>query len=138
MLRMLTAPPPSSSKGIASRSSGLPAGAARAGRLKDDPLGETPGGMDSGHGTNSLADSLLAIAKEKQAVSVTVCQGGPYLLRGSFTVLDERGEPLPRTRQTVALCRCGRSRQKPLCDGSHKAGGPWETPGTGPAPAPDV
>ena len=31
-----------------------------------------------------------------------------------------RGE-LPRDRQTVALCSCGRSRAKPFCDGSHKA-----------------
>ncbi|WP_440915764.1 CDGSH iron-sulfur domain-containing protein [Crystallibacter degradans] len=30
------------------------------------------------------------------------------------------GEPVPRRRKTVALCRCGASSIKPYCDGTHK------------------
>ncbi|MGV0109190.1 CDGSH iron-sulfur domain-containing protein [Arthrobacter sp. CP30] len=33
------------------------------------------------------------------------------------------GKELPRTRRTVALCRCGASVLKPYCDGSHKLTG---------------
>ncbi|MFC0624628.1 CDGSH iron-sulfur domain-containing protein [Kribbella deserti] len=44
---------------------------------------------------------------------------GPLLVRGEFELQDENGEPLDPERATIALCRCGRSALKPLCDGSH-------------------
>ena len=53
-------------------------------------------------------------------VSVVACPDGPLLVRGDFTLLGADGEELPRTRRTVALCRCGASVLKPYCDGSHK------------------
>nr|WP_241731753.1 CDGSH iron-sulfur domain-containing protein [Microbacterium ginsengiterrae] len=43
------------------------------------------------------------------------------LVRGDMEILDEDGNPVPRTRRTVALCRCGVSTIKPYCDGTHKA-----------------
>ncbi|HJX77087.1 CDGSH iron-sulfur domain-containing protein [Glutamicibacter sp.] len=55
--------------------------------------------------------------------SITVCPRGPLLVRGDFEILDEKGQPVPRTRETVALCRCGASAIKPYCDGSHKLNG---------------
>lgn len=45
---------------------------------------------------------------------------GPLLVRGDFEMIGRDGNPLPRTRATVALCRCGLSSIKPYCDGSHK------------------
>ena len=48
---------------------------------------------------------------------------GPLLVRGPFTLRDEDGAALDVRRRTVALCRCGRSRRLPLCDGTHKAAG---------------
>ncbi|MBG6225268.1 hypothetical protein IWX63_001840 [Arthrobacter sp. CAN_A2] len=56
-------------------------------------------------------------------VSVVACPNGPLLVRGDFTLLGADGEELPRTRRTVALCRCGASVIKPYCDGSHKLTG---------------
>jgi len=52
--------------------------------------------------------------------SVTVCEDGPLLLRGPFTLLTQDGEEIDPGRATVALCRCGRSAIKPFCDGTHK------------------
>ncbi|MFZ2119139.1 MAG: CDGSH iron-sulfur domain-containing protein [Pseudonocardiaceae bacterium] len=46
---------------------------------------------------------------------------GPYLVRGVYKIIDENGDEFEVTRQTVALCRCGRSGQKPWCDSSHKS-----------------
>jgi CDGSH-type Zn-finger protein len=44
---------------------------------------------------------------------------GPLWVRGSVPVVSEDGTPYEvRPRQT--LCRCGQSRNKPFCDGSHK------------------
>jgi CDGSH-type Zn-finger protein len=53
--------------------------------------------------------------------TITPYRNGPYLLRGDFTILDQDGNEIETTRETVALCRCGRSRSKPFCDGTHKA-----------------
>lgn len=47
---------------------------------------------------------------------------GPYVVRGDFTLLDENGNEVQLHRRTIALCRCGRSRMKPFCDGMHKTG----------------
>jgi CDGSH-type Zn-finger protein len=54
------------------------------------------------------------------AETIVVCPDGPLLVRGDFEIVSPSGEPLPRQRQTVALCRCGASAIKPYCDGSHK------------------
>ncbi len=54
---------------------------------------------------------------------------GPLLVRGEFELRDAGGGRYERTRRTVALCRCGRSRIKPLCDGTHKVAGFESGPG---------
>ncbi|WP_234971335.1 CDGSH iron-sulfur domain-containing protein [Jatrophihabitans endophyticus] len=50
---------------------------------------------------------------------MTVYPDGPLVVRGDFAVADVDGTPV-ETGRVVALCRCGRSALKPLCDGSHK------------------
>ncbi|GGO15896.1 hypothetical protein GCM10010116_31970 [Microbispora rosea subsp. aerata] len=54
------------------------------------------------------------------AVTVTPCEDGPLLVRGPFTLMTQDGRCIDPGRDTVALCRCGRSSTKPFCDGSHK------------------
>lgn len=44
---------------------------------------------------------------------------GPYLVRGPITLRDQYGREIEAGRRTVALCRCGKSRLRPFCDGSH-------------------
>ncbi len=48
---------------------------------------------------------------------------GPLLVRGPFVLQAEDGATVEVRRRTVALCRCGRSRRLPLCDGTHRAAG---------------
>lgn len=48
---------------------------------------------------------------------------GPYLVRGEFEVLDQDGNRIDTRRRTIALCRCGLSRIKPFCDGTHVSAG---------------
>lgn len=64
------------------------------------------------------------------AATITVCPDGPLLVRGPVSIVDADGQPVQRSRATVALCRCGRSSVAPWCDGSHKVG----RPGRGLAP----
>lgn len=71
-------------------------------------------------------------APDAPTATVTVAANGPLLVGGSVPVYrrraveSEHGEPLAwettaklPTRERVALCRCGRSDNKPFCDGAH-------------------
>ena len=54
-------------------------------------------------------------------VIITPYRDGPLLVRGPFRMLDQDGNEIALDREVVALCRCGKSRIKPLCDSTHKA-----------------
>ncbi|HEX2015415.1 MAG TPA: CDGSH iron-sulfur domain-containing protein [Solirubrobacteraceae bacterium] len=49
---------------------------------------------------------------------------GPYKVTGPVRLIDAMGAEfeLP-AGESVALCRCGQSRQKPFCDASHRTAG---------------
>jgi CDGSH-type Zn-finger protein len=51
---------------------------------------------------------------------ITPYRDGPLLVRGSVRIQDQDGEEIVIEREVVALCRCGKSRTRPLCDGTHK------------------
>lgn len=55
-------------------------------------------------------------------VQIKVRENGPYLVRGTFTLVDAEGNPYA-SAENVALCRCGGSANKPFCDSSHKTNG---------------
>ena len=52
------------------------------------------------------------------ASRILVADNGPYLLSNVDEVTTWLGEPAPSGPQ-MALCRCGESTMKPLCDGTH-------------------
>ena len=47
---------------------------------------------------------------------------GPLLLDGNFSIISGAGRRTFRGTK-AALCRCGQSKNKPFCDGAHKAAG---------------
>ena len=53
--------------------------------------------------------------------SITAYRDGPFLLRGPIVLIDEDGQEIEVRRRIIPLCRCGKSRMKPLCDGTHQA-----------------
>jgi CDGSH-type Zn-finger protein len=59
---------------------------------------------------------------EIQDAVITPYPNGPLILRGRFRITDVDGAEIDPERDTVALCRCGRSALKPFCDGSHRTG----------------
>lgn len=69
-------------------------------------------------------------------VAIVACTDGPLLVRGDFELVSAAGDPLPRNRKTVALCRCGVSTIKPFCDGTHKLVGFRTEPPVPPEPTP--
>ena len=53
--------------------------------------------------------------------TITPYRDGPLLVRGPVRLLDQDGNEIdPGSEGTIALCRCGKSRLRPFCDGSHK------------------
>ena len=52
--------------------------------------------------------------------TITPYRDGPLLVRGPFRLLDQDGNEIELDRRTVALCRCGKSRLRPFCDGTHR------------------
>ncbi len=57
-------------------------------------------------------------------VVVKLMKNGPILLSGSFTLQDSEGNAIDTgDKDTVALCRCGATKNSPFCDGSHKSCG---------------
>jgi CDGSH-type Zn-finger protein len=51
---------------------------------------------------------------------ITPYRDGPLLVRGPVRIQDQDGNAIVIEREVVALCRCGKSRSRPLCDGTHK------------------
>jgi CDGSH-type Zn-finger protein len=66
----------------------------------------------------------------KDTVIITPYRDGPLLVRGPAELTWPDGSPVDRKRDTVALCRCGKSKLRPLCDGTHKLIG-FRAPGAG-------
>ena len=52
-------------------------------------------------------------------VTITPYRDGPLPVRGPFRMLDQDGNEIAVERNVVALCRCGKSRLRPFCDGTH-------------------
>lgn len=80
---------------------------------------------DNSHRAAGFADpgrpatTVLAEMDPDGPLTITPSTNGPLLLRGRFELLDAGGEVVFRGER-AALCRCGGSANKPLCDGTHK------------------
>ena len=59
----------------------------------------------------------------ERGATITPYRDGPLIVRGDFRLLDQDGNEIDPGRETIALCRCGKSGIKPFCDGSHKRAG---------------
>lgn len=70
------------------------------------------------------------MAEEKRARKITITKGGPYIVEGNVPLAEkiitpdgkaykyEDGKELPQS-ETYGLCRCGKSKNPPFCDGVH-------------------
>jgi len=59
-------------------------------------------------------------------VTITCRPNGPFLVNGPARVIDTEGREFNLAgKATFALCRCGHSKNRPFCDGTHKTCG-WE------------
>lgn len=56
---------------------------------------------------------------EPAVVEIKIVKGGPLLVKGPARVLDPDGNSL-RECESMVLCRCGKTKNPPFCDGSHR------------------
>lgn len=94
----------------------------RCGQSKNKPFcdnsHEQAGFRDSG----AVGDAGPGLPGEGGPLAIKALKDGPLQLKGNLTLVASSGQP--RWRGTTAyLCRCGQSKNKPFCDGSHKAAG---------------
>jgi CDGSH-type Zn-finger protein len=52
-------------------------------------------------------------------VEINIMENGPILVKGKTTV-TKNGEKVV-VGENYALCRCGESKNQPMCDGTHKS-----------------
>lgn len=74
--------------------------------------------------TGALSYQLAGDGESKAApekATATVVPNGPIYVRGEFEVKGVDGSTLAEGTR-LALCRCGASKNKPFCDGSHSEG----------------
>ena len=59
--------------------------------------------------------------QKKTTAQVNLFKNGPIKLSGNYLITAANGEAINLPPgQDVYLCACGRSSDKPFCDGSHK------------------
>ena len=59
------------------------------------------------------------LAQRNGTVAITASKDGPLHLVGNVEIVSGTGKTIKRVTDTW-LCRCGHSKNKPYCDGSHK------------------
>ena len=67
-------------------------------------------------GALSLEDNAAPQIDSKTEITVTA--NGPLIIKGELKLTLENGDQAD-TNSMLALCRCGASKNKPYCDGSH-------------------
>lgn len=84
---------------------------------------------DGSHATAGFAATGEPVVKESApleardgVVEVLPQKDGPLKVVGNLEIVSGTGRTVNRATQ-VWLCRCGASKTKPYCDGSHKAAG---------------
>ena len=57
-----------------------------------------------------------------EPVLIRCRENGPLVVKGAVRVVDHLGNEFapPPGKEGIALCRCGQSKSKPFCDGSHR------------------
>jgi CDGSH-type Zn-finger protein len=69
-------------------------------------------------GALSYALNEVEAPAQQRAPAITVTKDGPYAVVGSVPLTGQSTDAIAAT-ECYTLCRCGASKNKPFCDGSH-------------------
>jgi CDGSH-type Zn-finger protein/uncharacterized Fe-S cluster protein YjdI len=106
---------------IGGKAAGVRATLCRCGASRNKPYCDGShvgaGFLASGEPATKTSEPLAA---RDGPLKITPYPNGPLGVSGAVEILSGTGRTIERT-QATALCRCGGSKNKPYCDGTHKA-----------------
>jgi CDGSH-type Zn-finger protein len=95
----------------------------RCGRSANKPYCDSShkkaGFADPGNVSDSYQPKTLEPGEPGTALRITLKTNGPLRCFGEMQIRDAQGNATWSGKQAT-LCRCGQSRNKPFCDGSHR------------------
>jgi CDGSH-type Zn-finger protein len=71
-----------------------------------------------------IAFVFISIGRPEKIMAVTIkaLKDGPYEVTGGAKLFDHEGKEYQEEQfPPIYLCRCGQSKNKPFCDGTHSA-----------------
>jgi uncharacterized Fe-S cluster protein YjdI len=86
-------------------------------QVRQCPSGALSYFLNQEQATDAPAEKVIAESANMMKVEVTA--NGPYLIKTECLIVHANGMEETKTG-TVALCRCGASKNKPYCDGQHR------------------
>ena len=96
----------------------------RCGASKDKPYcdGSHKDAKFAASGEASASADMKPLPKRNGTLSIQPLPDGPLSVSGNMEVVTGTGATIARMTAAI-LCRCGASKNKPFCDGSHVAAG---------------
>ncbi|HNX40003.1 MAG TPA: (4Fe-4S)-binding protein [Methanothrix sp.] len=73
---------------------------------------------ESNKSVNARNEDDMMASEGSGKAQIKLMKNGPLLVEGGAALLDSAGNVLAK-EGTYALCRCGGSKKKPFCDGTH-------------------
>ena len=67
----------------------------------------------------ALRKSRKKTRKRPKFARVQILKDGPAIISGNFTLRDPNKKKIRLKTDKASICRCGASKIKPLCDGTH-------------------
>ena len=84
---------------------------------------------DGSHVAVGFTDRAVAPAERREPLKddtpiggplrIEATDNGPVVLRGNLRLMDATGDVVAQMSRCI-LCRCGQSKEKPFCDGTHQ------------------
>ncbi|MCU0343326.1 MAG: (4Fe-4S)-binding protein [Ignavibacterium sp.] len=82
-----------------------------------ETVNNCPSGALTFKRNNNMSEKSEAM---KLPTKIQVLNGGPIMVEGPCAVIDKDGNETMKEGK-IFLCRCGGSKNKPYCDGTHKS-----------------
>ena len=91
----------------------------RCGQSKNKPFCDNSHEKANFRDYGAVGDKGTGLENTGGKLSISALADGPLILTGNLTIKNGSGR-VAWSGTEVALCRCGASKNKPFCDGSHR------------------